>query len=202
MQKNKCGYIALLGCPNAGKSTLMNAFLETKIAVVSNKPQTTRNKILGICIEENTQILFLDTPGIHKASGLPTMNKIMNNVAWSVLRDADFVCYLIDITKGWTAEDTLWISAILEKYHKKAVLLATKSDKLKKEVYQENIIDISNKFKELVANFPKELSCQFIDEIPKVISAKRRDDMLTLREFFGRTITRGGLALQFGRLDR
>ena len=184
MQKNhKCGYVALLGCPNAGKSTLMNAFLETKIAVVSNKPQTTRNKILGICLEEETQILFLDTPGIHKSSGLPTMNKIMNNVAWSVLRDADFVCYLIDITRGWTSEDTLWVSAILEKYPKKAMLLATKSDKLKKEVFRSNVTEISNKFNEIVTNFPGVVSCQFIGDIPRVSSAKKRDDVLSLRKF-------------------
>ncbi|MES2614867.1 MAG: GTPase Era [Bdellovibrionota bacterium] len=179
----KCGYIALLGCPNAGKSTLMNAFLETKIAVVSNKPQTTRNKILGICLEEETQLLFLDTPGIHKSSGLPTMNKIMNNVAWSVLRDADFVCYLIDITRGWTPEDSLWITAILEKYHKKAILVATKSDKLKKEVFKATVVDINTKFNELIKNSPVGASCQFVGDIPRVTSAKKRDDVLSFRKF-------------------
>ncbi len=180
----KCGYIALLGCPNAGKSTLLNAFLETKIAVVSNKPQTTRNKILGICIEEDTQLLFLDTPGIHKSSALPAMNKIMNNVAWSVLRDADFLCYLVDITTGWTDEDTLWIEAILCKYHKKAILLATKSDKLKKEAFQANIVDISNKFNELVKSIDKDKPhCQFIGDIPRVFSAKKKEDVLSLRKF-------------------
>ena len=187
----KCGYIALLGCPNAGKSTLMNAFLETKIAVVSNKPQTTRNKILGICLEDETQLLFLDTPGIHKSAGLPTMNKIMNNVAWSVLHEADFVCYLIDITRGWTDEDTLWVSAILEKYNKKAVLLATKSDKMKKEVFQSNVLEISNKFNEVLKNLPKETSCQFIGDIPRVTSAKQRDDVLSLRKFLAEQLPEG-----------
>jgi GTP-binding protein Era len=161
----------------------MNAFLETKIAVVSNKPQTTRNKILGICLEEEAQILFLDTPGIHKSSGLPTMNKIMNNLAWSVLHEADFLCYLIDITRGWTEEDSLWIAAILEKYHKKAILLATKSDKLKKEVYQASVLEISNQFNALAKTFSNGNTCQFIGSIPTVLSAKKREDIHALRKF-------------------
>jgi GTP-binding protein Era len=179
----KCGYVALLGCPNAGKSTLMNAFLEAKIAVVSNKPQTTRNKILGICLEGETQILFLDTPGIHKSSGLPTMNKIMNNVAWSVLHDADFLCYLIDITRGWTTEDSLWLNAILEKYNKKALLIATKSDKQKKEVFEPKITEIKNKFDELVKNFPNKVTCEFIGDIPTITSAKKKEEVSYLKKF-------------------
>ena len=179
----KCGYVALLGCPNAGKSTLMNAFLQSKIAVVSNKPQTTRNKILGICLEGETQLLFLDTPGIHKSSGLPTMNKIMNNVAWGVLHDADFVCYLIDITKGWTEDDALWISAIMQKYHKKALIIASKSDKLKKEMFKDKVIEINHKFNELVQALPNPVSCTFIGDIPMVSSAKKKDDVIQLRQF-------------------
>lgn len=187
----KCGYVALLGCPNAGKSTLMNALLESKIAVVSNKPQTTRNKILGICLEDESQILFLDTPGIHQSAGLPTMNKIMNNVAWSVLRDADFVCYLIDITRGWTDEDSLWLTAILQKYNKKAMLIATKCDKLKKEVYKANIDVITNKFQELIKGLPQEPNCQFVDVSPRAYSSKKREDVLALRKFLSETLPEG-----------
>jgi GTP-binding protein Era len=194
----KCGHVAFLGAPNAGKSTLLNACLGAKIASVSNKPQTTRNKILGICMEKETQILFLDTPGVHKSSGLPTMNKIMNNVAWSVLRDADFLCYLIDITRGWTDEDSLWIGVILEKYHKKAILLATKSDKLKKEVYQASIDNISSKFNDLLKNFKMIASpqseanfCQFIGDVPWVMSAKKPEDVKVLREFIAGQLPEG-----------
>ena len=122
----KCGYVALLGRPNAGKSTLLNAMLETKLAVVSTKPQTTRNKILGIHTQEDTQILFLDTPGIHKATGLPRINQLMNKAAWSVLKDADFVCYLIDLTRSWHEEDSLWMESILKNYSVKICLIGTK----------------------------------------------------------------------------
>jgi GTP-binding protein Era len=189
--KKKCGYVALLGCPNAGKSTLMNAFLESKIAVVSNKPQTTRNKILGISVEGDTQLLFLDTPGIHKTAGLPTMNKIMNNVAWSVLRDSDFVCYLIDITKGLVEEDELWISAILQKYRKKVMLIASKSDKLRKEFVKEKMLEISNRVSLLNAGLETPSQCTLIGDIPSFVSSKRKEDVAKLRKFLAEHMPEG-----------
>jgi GTPase len=101
----KCGYIALLGRPNAGKSTLLNSCIGSKIAVVSAKPQTTRNKILGIAVQDTAQLLFLDTPGIHNAAQLHQLNKTMNKLAWSVIGDADVVCYLVSANTGWQEED-------------------------------------------------------------------------------------------------
>ncbi|WP_186646442.1 GTPase Era [Fluviispira vulneris] len=181
----KCGYIALLGRPNAGKSTFLNAFLGAKLAVVSNKPQTTRNKILGVYTEGDSQALLLDTPGIHKAQGLPKMNQVMNKVAWSVLADADFVCYLIDVTQGWTEEDANWIEGILKKYNKKALLLATKTDKVKMEEVEQGMINIAEGFRALSEKISalSEIKCQFIGETPQAISSKRPEEVAQLRHF-------------------
>lgn len=184
MSKN-CGYVALLGRPNAGKSTLLNALLGTKLAVVSNKPQTTRNKILGVCSEGNSQALLLDTPGIHKSEGLPKMNQVMNKVAWSVLKDADLVCYLIDVTHGWHEEDTLWLDGILKKFEKKLLVLATKTDKVKIEEVEHGRQNIVNRFQDLVEGVKStsELKCQLLGEVPQLVSSKRPEEVASLRNF-------------------
>ena len=100
-----CGYIALLGLPNAGKSTLLNALLGQKLAVVSRKPQTTRNRILGVHCDESAQILFLDTPGVHKTRGATVLNSTMNKVAMRVAGEADLVMYLVDAKAGLLEPD-------------------------------------------------------------------------------------------------
>ncbi|WP_319541145.1 GTPase Era [uncultured Pseudodesulfovibrio sp.] len=91
---HKFGMVALIGPPNAGKSTLMNTYLGQKVAIVSPKPQTTRNRISGILTEENAQIVFLDTPGIHQLRG--KMNRFLLESAWNALASADAVVVLID----------------------------------------------------------------------------------------------------------
>ena len=181
----KCGYVALLGRPNAGKSTFLNAFLGAKLAVVSNKPQTTRNKILGVCTEGNSQALLLDTPGIHKSQGLPKMNQVMNKVAWSVLSDADLVCYLIDVTQGWSEDDALWLEGILKKFDKKLLVLATKTDKVKIEEVEHGRLNIVNRFQNLFEGIKasSEIKCQLIGEVPQLISSKRPEEISSLRQF-------------------
>src|SRR3954466_11245745 len=86
-----CGYIALLGRPNAGKSTLLNALIGAKLAGVSKKPQTTRNRILGVITEGDTQLVFLDTPGIHRARGRTLLNTAMNRLAYQTAGEADLI---------------------------------------------------------------------------------------------------------------
>jgi len=181
----KCGYVALLGRPNAGKSTFLNAFLGTKLAVVSNKPQTTRNKILGVFTEGDSQTLLLDTPGIHKAQGLPKMNQVMNKVAWSVLNDADLVCYFIDVTQGWSDDDALWLEGILKKFNKKVLLLATKTDKVKIDEVEQGRLNILNRFQNLCESIKVEgeIKCQLIGDLPQLISSKRPEEITSLRQF-------------------
>src|SRR5678816_3501994 len=89
-----CGYIAIIGRPNVGKSTLLNQILGEKVAIVSPKPQTTRNRITGIRTTESSQIVFLDTPGIH--SGHSLMNRRMVDTALQTLDEVDGVIWLLD----------------------------------------------------------------------------------------------------------
>lgn len=190
--KTKTGYVAFLGRPNAGKSTLMNACIGTKLAIVSNKPQTTRNKILGIYTKDETQILFLDTPGIHNAEKLPSINHLMNTTAWSVLRDCDVVCYLVDVTRGLSEEDIIWLSEILKKFNKKLILLATKSDKIKKEIVHEKLSEINNGFDNLILNLDKEqINCVDFEKQFLPISSKVPDNVNFLRNLISHYLTPG-----------
>ena len=127
LDDKKCGYAVLLGEPNAGKSSLMNACLGVKLAAVSLKPQTTRNRIMGICTHEKAQILFMDTAGLHDYRKLPEMNKLMVKESWQSVTVADVVCYLIDTTKNNLEQDI----AFLEKISSPVILVFTKKDKMK-----------------------------------------------------------------------
>ena len=101
----KAGYVAVVGRPNVGKSTLINALLNQKIAAVSPKPQTTRRKQLGILTRPDAQLVFVDTPGIHKAQH--KLGDFMNDEAMSSLADADVILWLLAADEDFTAEDKL-----------------------------------------------------------------------------------------------
>lgn len=90
----RCGVVAIIGSPNAGKSTLLNALVGSKVAIVTPKVQTTRNRIRGICAYENTQLIFVDTPGIFAAEA--DFEKAMVDAAWNSVKDADAVLFLLD----------------------------------------------------------------------------------------------------------
>jgi GTP-binding protein Era len=100
---HRSGYVAIIGRPNVGKSTLLNQFLGQKIAIVTPKPQTTRAKILGIKTLPGAQILFVDTPGIHDSPTL--LNQRMKQAAELALGDADVVLWVVDAERGLTSED-------------------------------------------------------------------------------------------------
>lgn len=176
----KCGYVALLGRPNAGKSTLLNALLGAKVSVVSSKPQTTRNRILGVHTEEDTQLLFLDTPGMHKAEGLPRIHRAMNRAAWAAIEDASICCYLVDSERGWHEEDAKYISGVLERSTGKFVLLVTKVDRMKKDQVAESSEAIATSFGELLAGFP-DAKTKLAQNSVYLISAKRPEEIKDLR---------------------
>ena len=108
----RCGYVALVGRPNVGKSTLLNHILGQKISITSRKPQTTRHRILGIKTEAGTQTIYVDTPGIH-ADQPRAINRQMNRTAASVLQDVDVVILLIEKLR-WTPEDDLVLSHLAQ----------------------------------------------------------------------------------------
>ena len=94
----KSGFVSLTGRPNVGKSTLLNQIIGQKLAITSNKPQTTRNLIQGIYNEDDTQIIFVDTPGIHKPNH--KLGQILNRGAYYSIDDVDVVCFLVDAKAG------------------------------------------------------------------------------------------------------
>jgi GTP-binding protein Era len=126
---HKCGLVALIGAPNAGKSTLLNALVGTKVSIVSRKVQTTRTRVRGIAISGDTQIVFIDTPGIFSPRRM--LDRAMVRTAWSEAGDADVVVLLVDALKGLD-EDNRAILAGLERAGAKAVLALNKIDLLER----------------------------------------------------------------------
>lgn len=92
--EHRCGWVALIGPPNAGKSTLLNAILGQKVAIVTSKPQTTRNQIVGILSDDDAQVIFMDTPGIHQLRG--RLNKMLLQTAWQSVSGADVLMVMLD----------------------------------------------------------------------------------------------------------
>jgi len=110
-EKFRCGYAAIVGRPNVGKSTLMNRILGQKISITSRRPQTTRHRIHGIKTEENLQVVYVDTPGLHKP-GKKAMNRYLNQAAVTALQDVDVVVFVLAGTK-WTDEDQLVLQRLM-----------------------------------------------------------------------------------------
>ena len=124
---SRCGYVAIVGRPNVGKSTLLNHILGQKISITSRKPQTTRHQVLGIKTEDNHQIIFVDTPGLHKDAG-KAINRYMNRAASAAIRDVDLVVFVVDRT-AWTEEDSIVLEQI-EKSGLPTMLVVNKIDLL------------------------------------------------------------------------
>lgn len=108
--KTQCGYVAIVGRPNVGKSTLLNHILGQKISITSRKPQTTRHQIVGIKTEGDIQVIYVDTPGLHLGQQ-KAINRYMNRTATSALRDVDAVIFIVD-RMGWTEEDQFVIEQL------------------------------------------------------------------------------------------
>jgi GTP-binding protein Era len=109
-ETRRCGYVAIVGRPNVGKSTLLNHLLGQKISITSRKPQTTRHRVLGIKTEAEHQIIFVDTPGLHKGAE-KAINRYMNRAATAAMRDVDLVVFVVDRT-AWTEEDAMVLEQI------------------------------------------------------------------------------------------
>lgn len=126
----RCGYVALIGAPNAGKSTLLNALIGSKISIVTPKPQTTRGLIRGIAQEEGSQIIFTDTPGIFDAK--PDFEKAMVSAAMSGADEADQRMLIVDAAKGFD-DDTRRIVEMIKQRGKSVILVLNKVDAVEKK---------------------------------------------------------------------
>jgi len=139
----KVGYVALAGRPNVGKSTLLNKLLGQKVAIISDKPQTTRMSILGIKTTDKGQIIFVDNPGIHRP--LHSLNKRMMNFVYSALETSDLICLLIDATLRFGHGDQFVIDT-LKNISTPIILLINKVDIVKKE----KILPLIDSYKDLM----------------------------------------------------
>lgn len=158
----KSGFVSLVGRPNVGKSTLLNSILNQKVAITSNKPQTTRNIIQGIYNDEETQIVFVDTPGIHRP--INKLGNMLNKQAYYSIKDVDVILFLTDVSERIGQGDKFIIEE-LKATNKPVILLLNKIDKIKKE----DILFKISQYKDL---YP------FKEIIP--LSALKKDNIETL----------------------
>ncbi len=132
----KCGFVAVIGAPNVGKSTLVNAMVGAKVSIVSPKVQTTRSRVNGIMVEDNIQIIFTDTPGIFKPS--KRLDRAMVHSAWGGLDGADLLLLVLDARKGYDDQAKSIIEKLV-KTKQKAILVLNKIDIAQKK----QILDLS-----------------------------------------------------------
>ena len=126
----KSGMVSIVGRPNVGKSTLLNKILGKKIAITSDKSGTTRNIILGVYNDDESQIVFVDTPGIHKPEH--KLDKVLNDKSYLMTNPVDLILFMVDISKGFGKGDRFVLERIKES-NNKIILLLNKIDRLNKE---------------------------------------------------------------------
>ncbi len=161
----KSGFVSFIGRPNVGKSTLLNSILNKKVVITSNKPQTTRNLIQGIYNEDDTQIIFVDTPGIHKAHN--KLGRALNKQAYFTINDVDIIIMVVDITEKVGSGDKFVIDILKNIENKPVFLVINKIDKLPRE-------EILSKIEEYMSLY------NFTEVIP--VSARKKDNINRLIE--------------------
>jgi GTP-binding protein Era len=141
----KSGYVAIIGRPNVGKSTLINRVLGQKLCITSRRPQTTRHRILGIKTSNESQLIYVDTPGLH-IDDKRAMNRYMNRAAASSINDVDVILFVVD-GMNWTDEDERVLDRLKESAKAPVILVINKMDKLEdKDVMLPHIELLSEKF--------------------------------------------------------
>ena len=170
----RSGFIGLIGRPNVGKSTLLNAIIGKKVAITSDKPQTTRNIIQGIYTNDSVQMVFVDTPGIHKP--INKLGKILNKQAYFSVNDVDIILFVVDITEKLGKGD-LFVIDILKNVTKPVILIINKIDKLPRQ----EILSKIEEYKDLY-NFDEIIPVsstkkENIDRLIQVLSTKLTDNI-------------------------
>ena len=155
----KSGFVGIIGRPNVGKSSLLNTIMGKKIAITSNKPQTTRNNIQGIYNDEETQMVFVDTPGIHKPKN--KLGKLLNKEAYFSMNDTDVILFVVDISTPLGKGDKFIID-MLNEINKPVILVLNKIDRLPKEQILLKIAEYKNLY-------------NFVEIVP--ISAIKKDNV-------------------------
>ena len=164
--EKKSGFVALIGRPNVGKSTLMNTLIGQKIAITSDKPQTTRNKIQTVYTDERGQIVFEDTPGIHKAK--TKLGEYMVGVVRHTLKDVDIILWIVEAST-FIGQSDMQIAENLRSLEKPVVLAINKTDKLKSK---EAVLEIIEKYSMLL---------EFTEIIPlSALKANNTDRLLDI----------------------
>ena len=200
----RSGTVSIVGRPNVGKSTLLNKILEKKIAITSDKAGTTRNLILGVYNDEDSQIVFVDTPGIHKPEH--KLGNVLNKKAYLMTSDVDLVLFVVDISKGFGKGDN-FILEKLKQEEAKVILILNKVDNIKKEdlikkidelkekydfleiiptsaIKGINIVDLINTIKKYLPNDFKYYEDDYVTNQPKslIITERVREKVLRLTE--------------------
>ena len=169
MNNFKSGFVSIIGRTNVGKSTLINSLIGEKIAITANKSQTTRTVIKAIINNKNSQIIFIDTPGIHKPK--TNLGTTMNDNAWSTIPEVDIILFIVEATSNGIGKGDQMIIEKLKESNKKAILVINKIDLVEKEKLLK-LIELYNKEYNFVATIPisatqNENTNKIIEEIEK-----------------------------------
>ncbi len=176
MTDTRCGYVSLIGEPNAGKSTLMNHLVGAKVSIVTHKVQTTRARIRGIAMEDNAQLVFVDTPGLFQTRR--NLDKAMVAAAWSGANDGDIVVLMIEAHRGITPGVEMILDGLEGRIHKKqrVILAINKIDMVKSE--------------KLLA-LTKEMNDKYPFEETFMVSAEKGFGIKELRAYFAKNVPEG-----------
>ncbi len=163
----KSGFAAIAGAPNVGKSTLLNRMIGQKISITSAKPQTTRNRIVGVMHGENSQIVFLDTPGVHKSDKV--FNRKIVQVALSAMDEVDLVLVVIDAASPENRSEAMIIEKLKKRAKIPAVLAVNKIDRIEKP----KLLRIIDKWSGLYPSFADIVPISALDgtQVPQLVEA-------------------------------
>jgi GTP-binding protein Era len=175
--ETRCGYIAFLGAPNAGKSTLLNALIGEKLAIVTPKAQTTRNRITGAMIHQQSQLVFVDVPGVFEPPEAKKFERAMVAAAWDGVADADIVCVMIDAKKGLNDDNLSLLERLSQLKSRKKVILALNKVDL---VAKESLLALTN-----------ECYQHYTFDETFYISALKGEGLDALKQFFAQGVPEG-----------